>query len=131
MVDLVEQMNQVEEKFNQLEMQNNATAMYQTVHTVVREVAKRHFWNVNVKSMKNDTIVQLKTMKLQAINQRTGMRIMLITSWNKFDAMKIASMSWIKTEVLSNMQKRVILKSVIQFWREQQKLETESLDKLQ
>ena len=123
LVDLVEQMNQVEEKFNQLEMQNNATAMYQTVHTVVREVAKRNFWNVNVTGMKNYNIVQLKKMKLQAINQRTEMRRILITSRNKFEAMKIASRSWIKTEVLANMQKRVILKSVMQFWREQQKFE--------
>ena len=36
LADLVEHMNQVEESFNQLEMQNNVTAMYQTVHTVVR-----------------------------------------------------------------------------------------------
>ena len=70
LADLVEQMNQVEESYNQLEMQNNATAMYQTVHTVVREVAKRHFWNVIVKSMKNDTVAQLKKMKLQAIKEK-------------------------------------------------------------
>ena len=60
MAEFVEKMNEVEQNFNQLDMKNNATAMYQTVHAAVRQASKRLFWNVNVKSMKNDSIVQLK-----------------------------------------------------------------------
>ena len=39
----------------------------------------------------------------------------MTTSWWEFEAITIASRNWIKIEVLSNMQKREILKSVIHF----------------
>ena len=84
-------------------MKNNATAMCQTVRAAVREVSKRHFWNVNVKSMKNDSIVQLKKTKMLAIQERMNSRRLMTTSWNKFEAMKIASRKCTKNDVLSNM----------------------------
>ena len=71
-------------------------------------------------SMKNDNIVQLTKMKLQTIKERIPLRRLMISSWNKFEAMKIASRSLIQSEVLSNVQKRVVLKSVIHFWKQQQ-----------
>ena len=43
LMDLVEKMNHVEQRYNEIDKQNNATAMYQTVHGVARESSKTTF----------------------------------------------------------------------------------------
>ena len=50
-------MEKVADKYDEIHKMNSATAMYQVVHEVVGDVAKKHFWNESKRSVKNEKVV--------------------------------------------------------------------------
>ena len=121
--DVITQMNEKDEMFAEIEQNHNATRTYQEIHNVLREVAQDHFWKANTKKMQNEELKGYKKQKMQAINERNQQRRQLTMIWPKMEAMKMACRNSVQRQDIDELQKRMILRATMRFWKEQQKLE--------
>ena len=59
----------------------------------------------------------------QPIDERNQQRRQLIMIWPKMEAMKMACRNNVQRQDIDELQKRMILRATMRFWKEQQKLE--------